>query len=351
MLSFVTDDRVEQHGGDVLGLVVHRGRLDRGLLALGQRDRQLGGRVGLLLDRLVDGHALIAVDDVLEALQRRVLARDRDLRQLALLERRDRRVGEAVVGGQHAVDLVAVLLQDLLEDRQRLLVVPVGHGLVVDLLPVTRVELRVDDGVVALLEQRRVVVGRRAVEDRDLRALLVAHAVDEALALQLADLLVVERDVVVGRVGVERQAVVVDDLDALRLGVRRDRGARARVEVHQQDDLRAVGDRLLGLLLLRRLVALGVLDLGLDAGVLERLLQRAAGRPSPSARTTSSPAAGPRPCRRRRRSTPRSPRRRRRCCSPRRRRTRRPRRLIATAAVTSQTAPFFMELPLRESVG
>src|SRR3954468_16764175 len=81
---------------DVLGAVVDRAR-DRRVLALGQRDRDLGGRVGLLLDRLVDGHALVAGDDVLDALQRRVLARDRDLRELALLERRDGRVAEAVV--------------------------------------------------------------------------------------------------------------------------------------------------------------------------------------------------------------------------------------------------------------
>ena len=37
---------------------------------------------------------------------------------------------EAVVGREHGVDLVAGLLEHLLEDRQRLLVVPVGHGLV-----------------------------------------------------------------------------------------------------------------------------------------------------------------------------------------------------------------------------
>ena len=39
------------------------------------------GRVGLLLDRLVDGHALVAGEDVLDALGRRVLAGDRDLRR------------------------------------------------------------------------------------------------------------------------------------------------------------------------------------------------------------------------------------------------------------------------------
>src|SRR5918998_1449275 len=265
--------RLEQDRRDVLGLVVDR-VLDTGrLLALGERDRQLRGRVGLALDRLVDRHALVAVDDVLDALQRRVLARDRYLRVLALLERGDRRVRQAVVGGEHAVDLVAVLLQDLLEDRQRLLVVPIGHGLVIDLGPLTRVELRVDDGVVALLEQRRVVVRRRAVEHGDVGGRLVAHALDQALALQPADGLVVERDVVVDVGRVERQAVVVDHLDALRRRVRLDRRAGAGVEVDEQDHLRAVGDRLLGLLLLGGLVAFGVRDRGLDAGGVERLLQ------------------------------------------------------------------------------
>ena len=204
--------------------------------------------------------------------QRRVLAGDRDLRQLALLERRDGRVAEAVVGGEHAVDLVVGLLQHLLEDRQRLLVVPVGHGLVGDLLVAAVVELRLQHRVVALLEQRRVVVGRGAVELGDRRALLVAEAVDEALTLELADLLVVERDVVVG-VALQREAVVVDDLDALRLRVGGDRRAGAGVEVHEQQHLRAVRDRLLGLLLLGGLVALGVGDRDLDAGGVERLLQ------------------------------------------------------------------------------
>jgi hypothetical protein len=49
--------------------------------------------------------------------------------------------------------------------------------------------------------------------------------------------------------------------------------ASATFEVGQQDDLGAVGDGLLGLLLLGGLVALGVLDLDRDAGGLERGLQ------------------------------------------------------------------------------
>src|SRR5690349_8615403 len=50
----------------VVGLAVDeaRGRAR----ALGQGNRQRGGRVGFLLDRLVDGHALVTREDVLDAL-------------------------------------------------------------------------------------------------------------------------------------------------------------------------------------------------------------------------------------------------------------------------------------------
>src|SRR3954471_5485129 len=141
-LDVVLGDRLrgQQHGRDVtrsvVRLAVDEARL--GLFARGQRNGQLGGRVGLLLDRLVDGHALVAGEDVLDPLRRRVLPGDRELLELARLDRRDGRVAQAVVGGEHAVDLVVGLLQHLLEDRQRLLVVPVGHGLIGDLRGLAR---------------------------------------------------------------------------------------------------------------------------------------------------------------------------------------------------------------------
>src|SRR5215213_1157910 len=49
----------------LVGLAVHEAA--RRLLALGERDRELRRSVGLLLDRLVDGHALLAGQDVLDA--------------------------------------------------------------------------------------------------------------------------------------------------------------------------------------------------------------------------------------------------------------------------------------------
>ena len=77
-----------------------------GLLAVGQRDGGVGQRAGLPLGGLVDRHALVAGEDVLQALDGGVLAGDRDLAGLAVaLEDADGRAAETVVGREHAVDL------------------------------------------------------------------------------------------------------------------------------------------------------------------------------------------------------------------------------------------------------
>ena len=87
-LTFSLEDRLrlEQHRLDLLtGLgVLHRARglrVGAGGVALGQRDRERGGRVGLLLDRLVDRHALSAEQHALQALVGGVLAGGRDVRR------------------------------------------------------------------------------------------------------------------------------------------------------------------------------------------------------------------------------------------------------------------------------
>ena len=66
-------------------------------------------------------------------------------------------------------------------------------------------------------EQRRVAVGGRAVDHQDAAVQVAARLerLDERGRLQLADLLVVERDVV-GEVAAGDQPVVGDDRDALR---------------------------------------------------------------------------------------------------------------------------------------
>ena len=112
------------------------------------------------------------------------------------------------------------------------------------------------DRVVSLLEQLRVVVLDVAVQLRDHRVLAVGvigfQAGDEAAALELAHPDVVERDVV-RSLASDHEAVVVDDLRVVADGVVGDRDARRRCELVEQDHLGALRDALLSLreLLLR----------------------------------------------------------------------------------------------------
>src|ERR671931_314784 len=145
-------------------LAVHAGDL----LALDDRDR--GGRRGvrLLADRLVDGAALPAREDELHAGGRRILAGERDRLQAVGLQRRDHGAGEAVVRGDRGVDLVAVANEDLVEDPPALDRIPV-RPLVAGfrLLEGAALVERVQDRVVAALEQLRVVVLDVAVQLAD----------------------------------------------------------------------------------------------------------------------------------------------------------------------------------------
>src|SRR3954447_4731186 len=247
-------------------------RLDR--LTLDEVDRGLRGGVRLGTDGLVDRAALPAGDDVLHALRRRILAGDGDRLEAVVLERRDDGVAEPVVGGDRGVDLVAVPSEDLLEDRQRLLVVPVGPLVAAGrLLEDARLVQRSEHRVVALLEQLGVVVGDAAVQlgDDGMGAVLAAllQRGDEPVTHELADLHVVEGHVV-GGLAADDEAVVVDDLALAGDDRVRDRRAGACVEGVEEHDLRAVREAVvrLGAHLLR--AALGVDDRRGDAGLLER---------------------------------------------------------------------------------
>src|SRR5919206_2623423 len=105
-------DRGQQDRLRAADLAVHAGDL----LALDDRDRGLRRSVRLLADRLVHGAALPAREDELHARGRRVLAGERDRLQTVRLQRGDHGAREAVVRGQHAVDLVPVPREDLIHD-------------------------------------------------------------------------------------------------------------------------------------------------------------------------------------------------------------------------------------------
>jgi hypothetical protein len=124
------------------------------------------------------------------------------------------------------------------------------------------------DGTV--VELLGVSVGRVSadVDDRSGRGGLVLglEAIDDHLTLELADVEVVERDVVVSA---GDRAVVCDDRDALGLGLLGDLDARA-VVVDEDLDAAALGELLLRDGRVLGGVTLSVLDVRLEAGLGER---------------------------------------------------------------------------------
>ena len=251
------------------------------VLTLEQSDGGLGCREGLGLDRLINRHGLVAGQHMLDAAYCGVLAGDWNAGVAGIdagaLEGRDDRIGQAVIGGEDAGDVAFRRGQDLLEDNQGLLVVPVGYPLVVDQLPGAVVEVRLGVANVAFTEQRRVVVRRAAIEQHNLgRTILGADQRFQNLAHGRTDLDVVEADVDVGAWTFDGQAVVVNHSHAGVTGLGDDGRARAGVQVDQQDDLGPGSDGLLGLGLLGAGVAFGVDDVVLDSGCLKGLREETA---------------------------------------------------------------------------
>ena len=141
-------------------------------------DRHLRRRFRLSLDRLENSAVLPTGEDLLDAGHGRILTRQRDRVEFRVLEHRDDRAREGVVGGKDALDRVVVVIgEHLLEDRQGRQRIPVGPLVAIDRLlePAAIVE-RVEDRVVALLKQYRVVIGDGTVQlgdDRHLQILAV----------------------------------------------------------------------------------------------------------------------------------------------------------------------------------
>src|SRR3954453_18572999 len=275
----------KRHGGLGDG---GRGGEDRGdlLLRLRVRDRHtlgvrdlavrqlrdgLHGRVRLELRVLVDREALVAVHDVLQALGRRVLAGDGHLAVEALpLQVRDHGAGHRVVRDHDRLEV-----RGLAEHRAEL--ATRGGGVPVAVLlghlgPARRV---LQHAVVALVEQRGVVVGGRTVDLDVLDLLLALHlrALGQRLPLDLADLHVVEGDV-------ERSAaaggepVVVDRDDAVLGGLLLDLRSRGRIEVDDHQDLDLVGLHLPGDGLHLARGAAGVLDVAVQVVLRAVRLER-----------------------------------------------------------------------------
>ncbi|ENN88153.1 hypothetical protein RHSP_39463 [Rhizobium freirei PRF 81] len=231
-----------------------------------QLDRDIGCCSCHDLARLGDGIILVAGNDELQAGDGRVVTRHRWHRiEAGSLEGRDGGTTRTVIGGDDAEDLLAetgdLAACPLLRLRRR---------------PFRRVEFRQhriaafgETGMDTLLDQAGGSIGRRTVDFKE-TAVASLHTfrfqvIDQRLGDHLADLFIVERDIVVGSSRRDR-TVIGYDLHALALRELHQRGGGRRIHRIEHDCLRALRDRRVELLLLTRGVAVGILIDDLAAG-------------------------------------------------------------------------------------
>ncbi|MNV29684.1 hypothetical protein D3C71_1209180 [compost metagenome] len=186
------------------------------------------------------------------------MARNGDLAgQLLAGQRLDRAAGGAVVGRDDGLDIVAVGIERILDDRLGLGGLPFRCPLLADNGDVSLVGQRLQHVHLAFAKQARVVVGGRAAQQ------VVAapgHGIDQTLGLHLADFDVVKGHIAVHR-GTQDQAVIGDNLDAvvMRLG---DHAAQDfRVERNNDQCVDAFGDQVLDLRDLPRFIGVGGLHM------------------------------------------------------------------------------------------
>src|SRR5579875_325413 len=264
-VGLVNRDRRLEHGGDVRpALCRHRGATgQRGrALALADGSYQLGCRVGLFGVGLEDRHGLCAQQDALQTRDRRVLTGDEYLaRQTNSLERLHSSATKVVVGGVDHGELVAGERQRSLNLALAIRGVPVGGELLIDVLELAAADQRIEDTVAALREEVGVVVGVGALDDGDVVVAILSDVllvvVSDVLALQLANLHVVERDVV-GEVVALDQAVIGDDRHVVLLGSSNNRGGGDAIMRRDHQDAVTTSQVGLSLRLLGAGAAVGV---------------------------------------------------------------------------------------------
>ena len=197
-VSFRHRNHVEEDTRHLHLAVIEIGARDHGL-PLCQTHREFCGFRGELLERLVDRHALRASNDALARRQFRVLSRDENFsREPFFRERLNRPAGGAVIAGEDRVkgqpSHPGARLGDRgIRDLFRILRLPILSPILVHDFDGAGLDQRREDLVLALLEERRIVVGLRTVDAQEaLLARSLREGIDQILRLQFADPHIVE---------------------------------------------------------------------------------------------------------------------------------------------------------------
>jgi hypothetical protein len=284
----------EERRDDLLAVVVRLGVVDGDLAALHDLADHLLDLVAERPGVLPDGHGLLVREDRLDVGLVGVLAGDDGPvgagRVAGAGERRLDAEREAVVGREHDLDLLAARVERLqavvhlglrvvgspAEDADGLPVLARGGRLARGHGQLAALHVGLEDVPGAAEEEAGVVVVGAAGEGLERegagRVVEVELLLDE-LALQLADLVVVEGGVVVDGVRAVDEAVVRDDRDALALRVLEGRAEGLAVDGRDHEDLGAAGDLVLDLADLRVGLVVGVLEVDGAVVALELRLE------------------------------------------------------------------------------
>src|SRR5258706_5358821 len=193
--------------------VVRKGRGVE-LFLFGKLDRGFDGGVGKWDDRLVDGHGLPALGDVLQSFETGVLSGDEDLAgKLTFFESRDHAAGHAIVRGNEGLHIVVVSGQGILSEVQRQLRFPVGHKILCNDINFFFIYRRLQDLELRLFHNDGVVIGRGTVNHHVIAFRLMLKRIFGDLFADDRDLM---RNIEVYLVGVY-QPVIADDGHALGL--------------------------------------------------------------------------------------------------------------------------------------
>ena len=238
---------------------------------LGELQGEVAGEGGEKSVILEYGDGELAAGDGIATSLGGVLAGDGHLARESLdLHGLEGAEGGAVVGSHDRVKLALRAGEDVLHHFLGVGGIPVLHALLEHHFEVSLVDEGFEDFHLAGAEEGGVVVGGASAEEDDVALGRLLHGGEDTLGLVAADVHVVEGHVG-GDVGGLDQAVVGYDLDAF-LGDFVHRGGEGiSVLGDGDDDLGALGDHVLDLVVLELGVMVGFLHEDVVAGVLEDL--------------------------------------------------------------------------------
>src|SRR5579863_6276094 len=255
-ILFIDRDGLQKDGGDGVR-AIGDGLGGFRLAAPCENDSGIHGALGERAERLVNGHSLGAADDADDGGQVGVLAGDKDRAgELAFGESLNSAAGGSVVGGDDGGEIAVGFLESGEGGFVSLGFGPLGAPGFVGDGDLVGIGSLCEGELLAFLKLVGVVIELRALEKEKISGW---RSGEHGGALEFASLDVIERDVERRRT-VADEAVVADDGNILALGGLDHSSGFFGVVGNDNEDVDAGVEKLIGLLELEVVVALGIFD-------------------------------------------------------------------------------------------